>query len=627
MRLRKWTSNSTHLQQLFDQEEGITSLDRTVKILGMVWEPQGDFIAVATKSVLRFLDEERNSKRSVLHTVARIFDPLGMIAPFTVQAKILFQELWKRDVSWDEELPLDIRAQWRRWRSELQELGSVKVPRWVELSAETTLVQLHIFCDASQKAYGACAYLRVEDNRHSTKTALVMAKSRVAPMKTLTLPRLELLGAVLGSRMASFLGTSLSKIRCNVETIFWTDSRITLHWIAGNPSQWKEFVKNRVTEIQRLSAKTKWRHCPGHCNPADYLTRGISLHTLKTDERWWHGPTWLLQEPTDWPTEDLEVRLNNVDEEKATCVQVCYVRTVHPILDLARYSSLLRILRTTAWILRFVRNCRNVATRIRTSISAEEIKDAELYWVKVVQQDSYGEELEQLCNQAPLDSRSKIMLLSPFLDSKGLMRVRSRIEFSDEEDEVKHPLILPPSHEFTEMVIRECHQRTLHGGIQDTLTELRQRFWVQRGRQIVKKVIGRCNACIRTRLKPASAPIAPLPGDRVRRSDPFEVVGIDFPGPLYTRTEGSSAKVYIALFSCAVTRALHLELVSGLSSEVFLLALRRFTSRRGLPAVIYTDNARTFKKASKDIASLERRCLTEGSKIIAPKHECSGSLL
>lgn len=291
-------------------------------------------------------------------------------------------------------------------------------------------------------------------------------------------------------------------------------------------------------------------------------------------------------------------------------MQICFVRTVNPILDLARYSNLLRILRITAWILRFIRNCRNVANRISTSISAEEIKDAELYWIRVVQQDSYGEELERLLNQAPLDCRSSIRMLSPFLDSTGLMRVRSRLEFSQEEQEVKHPLLLPPSHAFTELVIRDCHQRTLHGGTQDTLTELRQRLWVQRGRQIVKKVIGRCNACIRTRLRPASAPVAPLPGDRVRRSDPFEVVGIDFAGPLYARTEGSSAKVYIALFSCAVTRALHLELVSRLSSEAFLLALRRFTSRRGLPAVIYTDNAELSKRHPKISHHWKRRSWT-----------------
>lgn len=186
----------------------------------------------------------------------------------------------------------------------------------------------------------------------------------------------------------------------------------------------------------------------------------------------------------------------------------------------------------------------------------------------------------------------------------GRLRVSGRLQFSQEAEEVKHPILLPPLHQLTKLVIRDCHKRTLHGGLLDTLAELREKFWVPRGRQTVKKVIRGCNACIKTRLKPSSAPVAPLPSERVRRSDPFQAVGIDFAGPLYMKD--STSKVYIVLFTCAVTRAVHLELTTGLSAESFLLTFRRFLSRRGLPDVIYTDNAQAFKKASKEIASLAR---------------------
>lgn len=216
-----------------------------------------------------------------------------------MRVKILFQRIWKRGLDWDDYLPDDLESQWQGWCSELQRIQDVVAGRCIIKAPSKCIhsLQLHIFCDASPLAYGTCAYLRVKDRDGKVDANLVLSKSRVAPIKRLTLPRLELMAAVVGRRMGHYLEDILS---CQ-DTLYWTDSTMVLHWIKRNANKWKPFVANRVAEIQAKGTPSSWKHCPGVDNPADLITRGITAEDLLTSQVWWKGPTWLSMNENTLP--------------------------------------------------------------------------------------------------------------------------------------------------------------------------------------------------------------------------------------------------------------------------------------------------------------------------------------
>lgn len=603
MRLRKWTSNAAELQCGFDETEEPQASQEPRKVLGLVWQHNQDKLLIPMEGVLHFVSTAANTKRFVLQASARVFDPLGLIAPYMIRVKIIFQQLWEREIGWDAELPDDLSELWQRWCTELPLLKALAVGRCtMRCPAEgARSVQLHVFCDASLLAYGSCAYLRVEGEDGDTSTCLVLAKSRVAPLKRLTLPRLELMGTVIGTRLARYLNDTMN---LQMKTFYWTDSTIALHWIKGQASKWKPFVGNRVNEIQSASDPASWNHCPGSQNPADMLTRGISAETLIESEQWWQGPEWLSTEPCNWPKGQVFYdSIPEVQEERKKEHHVLHTAEVKgpELLNLSSYSRIMRPLRVTAWMFRFIKNSRNKQERAGGPLTAEELEQAENYWI-VKAQEAYRAEMGTAGGTR--STNSETALLKPFVDADGRVRVGGRLQNAQTDVTVRHPLLLPPSHPLTELIVNDAHRRTMHGGVQDTLNEVRERYWVPRVRQLARKVINRCNACRRARLRPASAPTAPLPEERVNRAAPFEVVGIDFAGPLLVKASPSDQKAYIALFTCAVTRAVHLELVSNLTTEAFIMAFQRFTARRGLPSVVYTDNALTFKKAAKDLCGM-----------------------
>lgn len=183
-----------------------------------------------------------------------------------------------------------------------------------------------------------------------------------------------------------------------------------------------------------------------------------------------------------------------------------------------------------------------------------------------------------------------------------MLRLEGRLQESQLGFEERHPAILPKNSHFTEILVRHVHHLTLHGGGRDTLARLRTKFWVLQGRQLIKKILSKCIECKKYNTRPLEQEMAPLPADRVTQSPPFSVVGIDFTGPLYAKSSGGVTKMYIAIFTCAVTRAVHLEVVPSISTSSFMQAFRRFVARRGVCSVVYSDNARTFKRADKDIS-------------------------
>ncbi|XP_040072864.1 uncharacterized protein LOC120844915 [Ixodes scapularis] len=277
---------------------------------------------------------------------------MGLLSPFTIRVKIMFQKLWELKIDWDNSLPGNIQQEWNTWWNEIPQLQVISISRFLfeELRDTTLFYELHVFTDASPKAYGAVVHLKTSDSENTGEIHLLLAKARVAPLKKLTLPRLELMGALIGYRLLRYVEKTLSLQ--DHEVYLWTDSTITWKWIQGQTHRWETFVANRVRKIQNNMPTARWRYCPGKENPADCLTRGLSASNLESNNLWWTGPSWLKKPSPEWPQAQPERDDLDDMEDNDIKTNVLQVTTAvdDPVLDLQRYSELSRVLRVTAWI-------------------------------------------------------------------------------------------------------------------------------------------------------------------------------------------------------------------------------------------------------------------------------------
>ncbi|XP_035225389.1 uncharacterized protein LOC118197929 [Stegodyphus dumicola] len=488
--------------------------------------------------------DRKNSKRSVLQTASKLFDPMGIASPFIVLIKLLMQEIWELGLGWDDELSTDLKKKWDNWCSQIYLLKDLTIERKY-FSIPWKLVkelELHIFSDASPKAFGAVAYFRYVSSDDCIYTSFITAKSRIAPLKRLTLPRLELMGAVISSRLFQYLKTNF---KFPVPRVYmWTDSLIALHWIKGKASKWKPFVSNRVSEIQSRTDPADWNHCSGQDNPADFISRGATVEKFMSSSIWMQGPEWLRLKKRDWPKgSNYEICLEISPEvycEKRSKLEevssfVCEVQSnLTHLMDLNRYSSLRKLYRVTSWILRFIYNLK-FKTKRCGELSTEELNEAEIIWTKTVQSEAFAEELSSLRQGKTISKTSSILELNPFLNNDGIMHVGGRLQKSRLSYLQRHPIIMPSKHHFVNLLVWDAHSKVFHGGISETLIEIRERYWIIKGRQTVKNILRKCILCKRFNSSPGVQVTAPLPVNRTEELPPFSVVGIDFGEPLYTK--------------------------------------------------------------------------------------------
>ncbi|XP_040068986.1 uncharacterized protein LOC120842033 [Ixodes scapularis] len=355
-------------------------------VLGMHWNTEEDTLKLSLTSTLNFLKTKLSTKRYVLQAANRIYDIMGLLSPFTIRVKIMFQKLCELKIGWDNSFPENIQQEWNTWCNEIPQLQVISISRFLfeELRDTTLFYELHVFTDASPKAYGAVVYLRTSGSENTVEIHLLLAKARVAPLKKLTLPRLELMGALIGSRLLRYVEKTLSLQ--DHEVYLWTDSTITWKWIQGQSHRWETFVANRVREIENNTPTARWRFCPGKENPADCLTRGFSAPNLESKHLWWTGPSWLKKPSPEWPQAHPERDDLDDIEDNDIKTNVLQVTTAvdNPVLDLQRYSELSRVLRVTAWIYRFKENT-GALKELSNYLSTAELKRAEQYWIKVTQ--------------------------------------------------------------------------------------------------------------------------------------------------------------------------------------------------------------------------------------------------
>ena len=307
--LRKWSSNSQDLLKSIDKdlrtendELKLFSEDFKVKALGIKWTPNSDEFIFKSS----FDPPQQLTKRNLLSATSKLFDPLGWLAPIVIQFKILMQQTWVRGLNWDDEVPDDLKQLWTELRSELPALNQLKIPRCVMKNTIANL-QLHFFSDASEKAYAAVVYSRITDDIGHVNVTLLSSKTRVAPVKTVSLPRLELCGAELAAKLASTMVTTLEIIKSDISLHAWTDSTIVLQWLAQLLKTWSTFVANRVSHIQTVLPRSAWKHVSSIDNPADLASRGCIASQLVQTELWWQGPNWLSGAETSWPNSFPEV--------------------------------------------------------------------------------------------------------------------------------------------------------------------------------------------------------------------------------------------------------------------------------------------------------------------------------
>lgn len=604
--LRKWLSNSPELlaglpdefQQdphLFENSDNPNMLS----VLGIQYRPVQDIFTYRVE-----LESPKVwSKRTVLSTIARTFDPNGWIAPVTFLLKCFMQRLWSAQLSWDDPLSGDLLRDWLGFFSSLPEINRVSLPRKL-VPAGKYKASLHGFCDASDHGYAAAVYLRTVDSDGRVEVCLVVAKCKVAPLRTrLTIPKLELSGAALLTRLLNHTVSVLHDvINLEGEVYAWTDSQIVLCWLKASVHTLEVFVANRVSQIRDSEVPLTWRHVPGELNPADCASRGCRAPAIVDHHLWW-GPHWLTLRSSEWPLTRIEATSSQV----TASVQIHAVEE-DQVLDsdslINRYSSLDKLVNVTAWIKRFIRNCRSSRPQrnLNSVLHPAEREEALLSLIGVVQANNFGAELKIL-RYGRLKLRGAIARLSPFIDGRGLLRVGGRLRNSSLNYSARHPLLLPKKGHLVELLVMDRHIRNFHAGCNALLASLQREFWILSGRRTVRSVVFRCLPCYRLKAVTMQPQMGDLPPDRVTGDRPFSGVGTDFAGPFMIKASRwrntKLIKAYLCVFVCLSTKAVHLEVVADLTTEAFIASLDRFVSRRGLPSLIRSDNGTNYVGAAR----------------------------
>ena len=622
-RLTKWMCNETEVLEhipLCERAKGLKDLEGTVeRTLGVTWNVDEDSFYFRIE-----VQEKPMTRRGILSEVASYYDPCGFAAPAILAAKRLLQEMSVRECHWDDELPEDLKVRWVQWKTAMKCLKNERIPRrFSQNSQEVIERQVHVFSDASEVGYSAVAYLRQRDAAGTIQVVFLMGKSRLAPVKTVSIPRLELSGATLSTQVALFiceeLGFQLDKV------FYWTDSMTVLRYLHNTQKRFKVFVANRLSAIREVSAAEQWRYVPSSENAADVGSRPV-LPGSDQLRPWIEGPAFLRTD--DWPrtpalgnipVEDKELKTysrtllhtvagtegtdndnDNIDKDN---------RKDDDILDdiIIKYSSWSKVLRVTAWILRVISRFHGKKNPDRY-LTLTELQEAEKRLIRNEQSKFFSEELMQLKNGKNIGKRdpNRLRQFNPIL-LDGVMCVGGRLERATYlSSSAMHPVILPPESALSALLVRHTHILCGHCGVDHTLFQLRKKYWILKGKSLVKKLLrspkGGCVVCKRYHTRLREQQMADLPASRVQpMKRPFSEVGIDYFGPLYVSFRRGKAKRYGCIFTCMSSRAVHIEIAHTLDTDSFLAAFQRFVARRGKPSRVFSDNGTNLVAGAKEL--------------------------
>jgi hypothetical protein len=618
--LTKWMSNRRQiLETVEEQERASTVKDLTFqefpanRALGVYWDVQSDSFSfqVHTRDV-------KPTRRNVLSHVSSIYDPLGLASPFILVAKLILQEACQLGIGWDEEMTNEQRQKWKAWTQDLHNLTRLRIPRCMKPihCDDIVQVQVHNFSDASENGYGMVSYLRYERNNGDTHCILLLSRSRVTPLKKVTIPRLELTAATLAVRISQMITRELD---INVQHIFWTDSMSTLRYIANETSRFRTFVANRVSLIRECTLISQWKYVPSKCNPADLTSRGSTVYNLQQDQ-WMKGPDFLWAPERTWPESLVATSIPDNDAEIIHSNKVsnaCQCESDSPVIDfiISRCSTWSKIKRIVAWVLlaiyKFKRKnvCNQITARCDAKVMTQTLAlpddmlaRAEIVLISTIQLQYYEQEIRALKEGKHIQSSSDIYQLDPFLDKDKLLRVGGRLDYASVDYDTKHQYLIPRQNLVAYLLIRDTHKAVGHLGKNSTLMELRKRFWITKAGVLIKSMMSKCVICKRHRASTMKQKMSDLPEDRVQPDiNPFSHTGMDDLGPITVKRGRTNIKRYGVLFTCMASRAVHLEVACDLSTDSCICAIRRFVARRGAVQVIRSDNGTNLVGAEREM--------------------------
>ncbi|XP_062539188.1 uncharacterized protein LOC134207494 [Armigeres subalbatus] len=523
-------------------------------VLGLVWRPTEDVftfdLSYMKEEIKKLIaDSAAPTKRQVLRTVMSLFDPLGLISHFVVHGKILMQQIWRCGTDWDEPIAGELLPKWRYWCLYMQRLGEVTVPRCFFKGMNSYAledVEAHLFVDASEAACAAVLYLRCIQNS-VPKCALIAGKTKVAPLKPISVPRLELQAAMIGTRM---MDSVLRSLDIHVSRRYlWSDYSTVLCWLRSDSRRYYQFVAVRVGEILTLTSADEWHYVPSKINIADAATKWKEGPSFDPNDSWFTAPEFLRKSRDEWPMEPAQ---NGSETETELRSVFLYHGTVPQLLlDFNRFSNWLRLVRTAAYVLRAVRRFRGEKFLRPKVLTKEELLEAENMIWRQVQNEAYPDEyailqrsLTQVSNPVSIPKSSPLYRLSAFVDEFCVVRMNSRLSAEQTLSYgLRHPILLPRLHPAVHLLAEYYHRRYLHGNAETICNEMRQKFFIPGLRILIRQVSKQCLTCRIKKSVPQPPMMAPLPQARTQTMvRPFTHTGVDYFGPIMVK-QGRSLKV------------------------------------------------------------------------------------
>ena len=641
LRLHKVMSNTVEVMEAFpteDRGKGVRDLDLrhdslpAQLSLGVYWNLEED-----TFTFKVCLPDKPFTRRGVLSVVNSIYDPLGLAVPVLLEGKLLLQQLvlmGKKNntdtpLGWDDPLPDTLLSQWQRWRNSLLHLEKVSVPRCYHPAdfGEIVRREIHAFSDASKDAIGASVYLRLFNEKDEICTALLFGQSKVAPVQTTSIPRLELCAAVLASQAVAKI---TKEIDMEIHAItFYTDSKVVLGYIQNESRGFYVYVANRVQIIQRISSPSQWRYVDTSKNLADLSTGCLNAQNLAGSD-WLTGPSFLNTPPSmaEEEQEKFPLNENDPDVHKETVNLKMQTDRRHGIgaERFLRFSSLYSLQRAIANLVVVIKefkrrktknqekkeskSCNAKNTLLPRQITAKELQEAMTVIIQAVQRESFSEELklnrrllennEEIKGRKRARKSSSLYRLDPFFDSNSILRVGGRLRHATLEYGEKHPVLLPKKHHIADLVTCHYHRQVHHQGRQITHGAIRQSgYWLIGGHKTVAKELSRCVTCKKLRGPVLEQRMADLPADKTEVAPPFTNVGFDVFGPWTvhtrkTRRGTTNSKCWELVFTCLTSRAVHIEVLESMDTSSFICALRRFFALRGPASLLRCDRGTNF---------------------------------
>ena len=591
------------------------SLAKDVSVLGLLWSPVDDNLKFnlslnpnkkvkgSRKSPDKPIEEIDLTKRICLRLINSIYDPFGVLVPLTVLLKIKMKEyfvLQNNHLTWDSALSQTIQGEFKRIFLQLMSLMNFKLPRSVNVymspDVETKLV---CFTDASKQAFCAVVYVCTSSNHDTFQVRFLVAKSRVSPVKEESIPRLELLGVLLGIRLLAKIKKALN-IKLN-DVLLLTDSKCVLGMIHNGKTPLHDFVGTRVHEIRAHLPEVQFAWVQSQSNIADLGSRGGDSNSISESSQWIVGPQWLKTPLEKWPIERVS-RDSNLEADEF--VSVIDNAVNEPLINAKRFSDLDHLIRVTAYCILFFRSKDNSKSSINADwtkviLTADIYNAAEAYWVRTVSQ-GVAQSIEKLLSLRPKkvydDAGNVIQVVT-----SGRLNNMMNLGY-----DVPELVILDPHHPFTKLVLKKFHDER-HASDDYVLWRSRTKYWIPNARRVIRSIRNKCYRCRLLNRRCQSQLMATLPDFRLLPCPPFTNVALDLFGPLQHSDlvrKRLTSKCWGVVITCLNCRAVYLDLAPSYDTDSFLQVLRRFMNLHGTPSRIISDQGSQLIAASKEVEGM-----------------------